>query len=131
MRARFINESLNNIFKPKSEDEVKEAFEKQHPEFVKLANKFVNGEYKVEIKGINQKRSGSFFTFSIKDDNQKEYIFLISQSSFLKDEAPTIGYLDKRMSGNGIGGAFIMPERVRTIKHVNDYIERMINIFNR
>jgi len=123
-----IHESVDDIFKPKSKEEVEKAFENMHPDFVKLAKIFVNGEYEVEIKGENPPRVESSFAFSIKDD-QKEYIFLVNQSPYFKEQPPTISYLNKRLASHGFGGAFVISQPVRTEEHVNNYIKRIINIY--
>jgi len=122
-----INESINNIFKPKSEDEVKKAFEDIHPEFVNLAKIFNNGDFKVDMIGTDQ-RPESYFIFSINDD-QKEYIFLLTQLSYIKDEAPIISYLNKKLASHGFGGAFVNNTRVRTEKQVNDFINKITNFY--
>ncbi len=117
-----MNESITDIFVPKSEEFLRNKFNEDHPIFAKLAkDMFPNDKYT-----LNPGEDGldAHFAFNVKDKEGKEHTFLISQNRYIP--YPQISYLNRSRAGVGYSGIFTNPKRVETPEQVKKYVESII-----
>jgi hypothetical protein len=117
-----LKENVLTLFKPKSHEELKNAFEKQHPEFALIVNELFPGE-DYNITAYFDAHIG----FSVKDDENNKYHFIIQQMHYEGYKWPTISVLDQSKRTEGIGGFFINSKAVKTPKDVEKYINNNMN----
>lgn len=120
-----VDESIANILKPKSKEELRNQFIQDYPEFVQIYNDiFPNSPNEYNIDPGTEGLDGSF-GITVKDNEGKTYVFLVKQSYFLK--APQISFLDTSKADNTFGGVFVNNKRVFTAEQVKEYINQTIN----
>lgn len=117
-----LNESLsNNLFKPKSKEQLKQAFEEKYPKFAQIFHElFPYEEYELDDK-IEVK-----IAFRENNKNDIEKTFMLSQDTW--KILPTITVLDTTYSGQSfgnqtLGGVFRNSRTVSTANDVYEYIK--------
>lgn len=108
----------NSIFKPKSQEELKQAFNLKYPLFSNIVKKYFKGNYALNIN----ENLDAYIGFSKKDKNGNEYYFLLKQDSFRT--MPTISVLDQSKAGDGYGGFFADTQSIISYEHFENYIKQ-------
>jgi len=134
MEHEGLVESTQDIFKPKSKEEIKDLipghrriwnkmqFEKTYPDFVKIFyDLFPDQEYQLDI-GEGWADARVFFTVTNKGKTGK---FLLSQSHHHK--FPQISFLDTSHADDKISGVFYHNRTVQTVKEIRSYIKDHIS----
>jgi hypothetical protein len=121
-----VNESITNVLKPKSKEELKAHFEKENPTFVKIFKElFPEHDYDIDVQEGGVEAS---FAFSETDEHGEVHTFMVRQNRYEKDN-PTISYLDRSKADTnmGIGGVFMHENHVISAKEVHDYVKKVVN----
>lgn len=114
----IVNESITDILKPKSEEELKSQFEKDHPVFVEIfKNIFPNEEYTLQPE-----EEGIEANFMFKEGDE---MFMVSQNKF--HEYPNIFYLDRDVGGERFAGIFTNQRPVKSVEDVHEYVRKTLN----
>jgi len=122
MEHEGLTESISDVLKPKSEQEIRKHFSKTFPQFVKIFyHLFPNEEYPLDM-GEGYADARVFFTV---EDKGKSGKFLFSQSHHHK--FPQISFLDTSHASDKISGVFHDNRTVQTIKDVRTYINQHIS----
>jgi len=117
-----INESIHDILKPKSEEEIRKSYENEYRVFAEIFYAmFPNSKFNLDINGDSINAS---FAFKETDKNEKEFTFLISQNPY--SNFPAISYLDKSYSNDKIGGVFKNHQRINNVDNVYQYIKKIL-----
>ena len=116
MRAKFICESILDIFKPKSREELEKLAEQKYPIFTEIFNeRFPTEKYKIYLDSYGDLAVS--FTF----DETNDHLFIFDQHYW--NNYPIIRYIEKDFR-TGLAG--LMDERpIETIKELNKFIEKM------
>jgi len=125
MEHEGLTESITDILKPKTEEELRKVFEESHPEFVKIFYKMFPKE-KYSLGKGESGLSGSFVFSTTK--RKKTFQFLVSQNEWHKH--PTISVLRTSPSdaAHGLGGVFVDSTIVHDYKDVERYVKMHTSI---
>ena len=119
----FINEDVKGLFKPKSEEDIKNEFIKKYPAFYDIISTlFTTNDLNLNTSEDNVEAHIAFTTTDRYDD---KHTFLIKQD--YHRTLPMISYLDKSTAGQGFAGAFVNQQTVITPKDVEKYVEKVMH----
>lgn len=115
--------SLDSVLKPKSDDELRVQFEKNHPEFVQIVKELFPGhDYPLERE---EESVESSIMFNVPSEDGKNHSFMLSTNKHYV--YPNIFYLDHTIRDEKISGMFKDQKIVKTSKDVESYVNRHIN----
>jgi hypothetical protein len=118
LRAKYIYESIKDIFKSKTHKEIESVVCQQCPIFCEIFWKmFPDKDFNIDVNNDG----GSYFNvwFTFRED---KHAFLISQS--VSANYPSISHLNTNLRNNAISGVFKDNEKVFGIDDVNSYVYR-------
>lgn len=114
-----ITESVQNVLKPKSDEELEFEFKKKYPVFSDIVNKLFPGT-KLNLS-TSEDNVEAHIAFTSTDRFGDEHTFLLKQDRY--KDLPTISHLDKSSAGHGFSGAFVNNQSVTTPEDVERYVD--------
>ena len=115
MRAKFIYESIKDVFKSKPHKEIESAVCRECPIFCEIFREmFPDEDFNIDVND-----DGSSFDISFAF-NEGEHLFFISQSSHNK--IPIVSHLDRTKSSDTISGVFTDRQAVYNVDNVKKYM---------